>query len=110
MKLPYREHATVPLAKLTDYLLSTTHSAGKSKAQFFAALGFNTTNAAHLEQQLMIIAATEDVAEIVQSPYGTKYVIRGILQTADGRQVAIITVWIIESGQDQPRFVTAYPA
>jgi hypothetical protein len=110
MKLPFREHAFVPSAKLVDYLLSATHPIGKSKAQFFAAFGFDAANAIDLEQQLVTIAQTEDVYETISSPHGEKYVVRGILHAADGRQAIIETVWIIEPAQDRPRFVTAYPA
>jgi hypothetical protein len=110
MKLPFREHTFVPSAKLTDYLLSPTHPVGKSKAQFFAAFGFDAANAADLERQFILIAQTEDVYKTMSSSYGEKYVVRGILQATDGRQALIETVWIIESGEDRPRFVTAYPA
>ena len=110
MKLPFREHASVPGAKLVDYLLSPTHPVGKSKAQFFAAFGFNVANAADLERQLIMIAQTEDLYKTISSPYGEKYVVQGILHAADGRQAIIETVWIIEPDQDRPRFVTAYPA
>lgn len=110
MKLPSCEHAFVPSAKLADYLLSPTHPVGKSKAQFFAAFGFDAANAADLERQFILIAQTEDVHNTLISSYGKKYVVRGILQATDGRQALIETVWIIGSGEDRPRFVTAYPA
>lgn len=110
MKLPFREHAFVPAAKLVDYLLSSTHPVGKSKAQFFAAFGFDAANAADLERQIIAISQAEDVYKTMSSPHGEKYVVRGILHAADGRQALIETVWIIESGEDRPRFVTAYPA
>jgi len=110
MNLPFQENAFVPSAKLVDYLLSPTHPVGKSKAQFFAAFDFNMTNAADLERQLIAIAQTENPYKAISSPYGEKYVVQGILQAADGRQVRIETVWIIEPGVDRPRFITAYPA
>jgi len=110
MKLPFREHAFVPGAKLADYLLSPTHPVGKSKAQFFAAFGFDAANAADLERQIIAIVQTEDVYKTMSSSYGEKYVVQGILQATDGRQALIKTVWIIEPGEDRPRFVTAYPA
>jgi hypothetical protein len=109
MKLPLRERAVVPSAKLVDYLLSPTHPVGKAKARFFVALGFDVSNAADLEQQLIALAQIEDISETTDPPYGTKYVIRGILQAVNGRQVQIEMVWIIETGTDQPRFITAYP-
>lgn len=110
MKLPFHEHAFVPSAKLADYLLSPTHPIGKSKAQFFAAFGFDAANAAELERQLVTIAQTEDVYKTMSSPHGEKCVLRGILHATDGRQALIETVWIIESRENRPRFVTAYPA
>ena len=39
--------------KLTDYLLSESHSVGKSKAKFFRELGFSRENVAILEQELI---------------------------------------------------------
>jgi len=36
MELPNKEKAYIPLAKLKDYLLSETHSVGKSKAKFLS--------------------------------------------------------------------------
>ena len=44
MKLPNRENAYIPPRKLTEYLLSETHSIGKSKAKFFRAIGFDEEN------------------------------------------------------------------
>lgn len=109
MKLPNREDAYVPLPKLYDYLLSKTHSVGRWKARFFRALGFDETNVDMLEQRLIAIAHSEDVKDVVPSAHGTKYVIEGSLQTPAGSLVQVRTVWIINAGQDRPRFVTAYP-
>jgi hypothetical protein len=43
------------------------------------------------------------------SPFGTRYVIEGIISTPDGRAPFIRAVWFIETGEQIPRFVTAYP-
>jgi hypothetical protein len=110
MKLPNRENAYIPSSKLLDYLLSKTHPVGRSKAVFFRALGFYEANVDELEHGLLAIAQSEDVKEVVTTTHGTKYVIDGPLQTPDGRLVQVRTVWIIDKGQDRPRFVTAYPA
>ena len=109
MKLPNRENAHIPPPKLHDYLLSRTHSVGRLKARFFRALGFNETNVDVLEQRLIAIAHSEDVKDVVSSAHGTKYVVEGSLQTPAGNLVQVRTVWIIDAGQDRPRFVTAYP-
>ncbi len=109
MKLPYQEKAYISSPKLHDYLLSKTHSVGKWKAGFFRSLGFDETNINVLEQQLISIAHSEDVKNVVESAHGMKYIINGTLQAPNGRFVQVQTVWIIDVGQDCPRFVTAYP-
>ena len=109
MKLPKRENAYIPPSKLHDYLLSKTHSVGRWKARFFGALGFEEMNVDVLEQRLIAIAHSEDVKDVVPSAHGTKYAIEGLLQTPAGGFVQVRTVWIIDVGQDRPRFVTAYP-
>ena len=110
MKLPYRENAFIPPPKLKDYLLSETHPIGKAKSKFFRGAGFNEMNLDMLEQGLLNMALAEDVIEVGSSPHGTKYILDGPVLTPTGRIVHIRTVWIIDTGQDRPRFVTAFPA
>ncbi len=73
-------------------------------------MGYSDENAALLEAQLLTIARFMDVTETMSTPYGTKYVVSGALHTPIGSMVRIKTVWIVDAGDDQPRFVTAYPA
>jgi hypothetical protein len=89
--------------------LSETHAVGRSKARLFRSLGFNENNVSLLKQGLIAIAHSEDVKEVISSPYGVKYIIEGLLQTPVGDSIRIRTIWIIEKGQERPRFVTAYP-
>jgi hypothetical protein len=109
LELPNREQAFVQSAKLTTYLLSISHSIGQSKAKFFRGLGFNEETIPLLEQELLTIARTQQVIETTSTIHGTKYVITGSINTPVGRTVNILTVWIIDIGEDSPRFVTAYP-
>ncbi|MFA5822749.1 MAG: DUF6883 domain-containing protein [Thermodesulfovibrionales bacterium] len=51
-----------------------------------------------------------DVIEAISSLHGVKYIIDGLLTTPIGGSVKMRTVWIIDKGQERPRFVTAYPA
>jgi hypothetical protein len=44
-----------------------------------------------------------------KTEYGWKYEIRGTLTGPKGHSARVISVWIIRSGEDYPRFVTAYP-
>ncbi len=62
------------------------------------------------EQGLRVIAQKYEITEHISMPHGEKYIIDGILQTPIGRAINVRTVWIIEKGEINPRFVTAHPA
>lgn len=109
MRLPNRENAYIPLSKLKDYLLSETHSVGKSKAKLLRSAGFNETNVTLLKEGLLSIAHSEQLKETDASHHGIKYIIEGALKTPTGGSIKMRTVWIIDKGQERPRFVTAYP-
>ena len=109
MNLPNLERAYIPSAKLYDYLLSASHSVGKSKARFLNEFGFNESNVGLLKSGLLSIAYTEKVVEVVETPFGAKYIVDGSLLTPAGITINIRTVWIIEKGENAPRFVTAHP-
>ncbi|MGB8700716.1 MAG: DUF6883 domain-containing protein [Thermosynechococcaceae cyanobacterium] len=109
MTLPHREKAFIQPQKLTGYLLSETHEIGPSKAKLLRAFGFNDNNATLLQQELLKIAYTQDVQEIIPTPHGTKYVLDGTIQAPNGRSLQLRTVWIIDIDQTSPRFVTARP-
>ena len=110
MQLPNSLQAYIPPEKLTDYLLSETHVVGKAKASFFRRLGFNETNVHLLEHELLTLAHSTPVREVVPSPHGIKYVIEEVIETPNGTAPLICTVWILETEETNPRFVTAYPA
>ena len=44
-----------------------------------------------------------------QTPYGQKYLIRAMLLGPSGSSSAVVSVWIVLTGEEFPRFVTAYP-
>jgi len=44
-----------------------------------------------------------------RNDYGEKYKISGRLKGPSGLSGGIVTVWIVLSGEEIPRFVTAYP-
>ncbi len=109
MKLPNSDQAWIPNKKLAGYLLSRNHPVGSAKADFFRGFGFDEQNVELLEAGLLLLART-GVSNMIDSPYGTKYEVEGELETPSGRTVTVRTVWIIESGERNPRFVTAFPA
>lgn len=109
MKLPNQDKVYISPEKLTDYLLSETHSVGKSKAKFLRSVGFNESNVDVLEQCLILIAQSNEVVETTKTSHGTKFVIDGEIKTPIDVTAKLRTIWIIDAGEDIPRFVTAYP-
>jgi len=109
MRLPNAEKAVIERRKLTEYLLSETHPTGRFKAQFFKKLGFKRANVEQFEEWLRSIALNESVTEVVSSPYGVKYIVDAQVAIPSAERVSVRTVWIMEWGDDRPRFVTAYP-
>lgn len=108
MKLPNADRALIDRRKLIDYLLSSAHPVGKSKARFFGSQGYSAQEPEALKAGLLEIARG-DVVATVSSPHGVKHVVDGILATPKGNRVPLRTVWVTETGRDYPRFVTAYP-
>ena len=49
MHLPDREHAFIPPAKLSNYLLSLSHPAGRSQARFLLAVGYRMSPGENLK-------------------------------------------------------------
>lgn len=107
MKLPNLENARVEQVKITDYLLSDEISGGKSA--FFLAFGFTVEAWQIMKDALLQHAISNDVARSSQTPHGIKYIIEGEINTPDGRSPLIRTIWIVDTGTDFPRLVTAYP-
>ena len=108
MKLPGHLAAVVPRDKVVRYLLSASHADGRHKSAFFTAFGFDARRWEELSAALKRHAA-HDVVRVEQSRFGTRYVIEGIIETPDGRNPAVRSVWFLEPGEEAPRFVTAYP-
>ena len=109
MKLPNVENAEIPESKITKYLLSTTHRAGKSKASFFMQFGFNVDRWEALALALKQHALENEVALEEKTIFGTRYIINGRLKAPDGKWLNIRAAWYIDTDGDVPRFITAHP-
>lgn len=109
MKLPNRHLAYVPEAKITRYLLNVNHPDGWGKAQEFRKRGYNESNVDTLSRDLIAVAQGQLVSEVVPTQYGLKYVIYGMIQPPVEGNLLVLSVWMIDYGEDAPRLVTAYP-
>jgi len=106
MKIPNCENAVIPLNKIINYLLSPTHTVGKTKANFFLSIGFNKINLEIMFRQHIM---ENEVAEELETNFGKKYIVKGNIIAPNGRKYKLSTIWIIESNKRNPYFVTAYP-
>ena len=109
MELPNAAQVSVEREKLLGYLLSITHPDGRSKAEFFARLGFTADTWGMLQEALRRHGVDNPVVREVESAHGVRYVVEGPLITPASSPPMIRTVWIVEPGSDAPRLVTAYP-
>jgi len=84
MKLPNMEAAVVSEDKITGYLLSPTHRDGHHKAAFFLGFGFTADAWQALAAALLKHAADHGVAKVENTPFGTRYVVEGTIDTPYG--------------------------
>lgn len=109
LKLPNAHQARIERAKVTNYLLSTSHPDGRSKAAFFSRFGFEAEQWQNFVAALCDHGTNNEIVEVAVSDYGTRYSVDGIIKTPDGRNPHVRTVWIIDTADNAPRLVTAYP-
>lgn len=109
MKLPNADQAVVAREKITDYLLSESNVHGRDKNWFLRRFGFHPDRWPELAAALRDQGQQNEVAEIEPTAYGIQYVIIGLIETPDGRNPNIRTVWQIDYGTTHPRLITAYP-
>ena len=109
MRLPYAGQAVVHPNKVSDYLLSLAHPEGRAKARFFLSYGFSVGDSEKLLLALLRHALSNEASLSKENKFGRIYLIEGPLVTPDGRNPLLRSVWILETGSNTPRLITAYP-
>ena len=109
MRLPNGQNARVEREKITDYLLSTTNPRGRNKAVFFLSFGFSTEHWQAFAEALRLQATDLEVVKVLETVHGLRHHVDGVLETPDGRNPQVRTVWQMDVGSDSPRLITAYP-
>lgn len=109
MRLPGAERAFIHPAKVRDYLLSAEHPTGRFKADLFLGMGYSRDNWAQLAADLLTLAQSGEAELQAAIEYGQKYAVDGFLRGPRPRVMHTRTAWIVLSGEDFPRFLTAFP-
>lgn len=108
-RLPNAHLAVIDERKVTDYLLSDAHPAGRAKAVFFRRYGFSAASWRVLRDALLDHGRTAGIVSTIETDYGIKYTVEGPLTAPDGRIPRLRAVWFVTTGDAVPRLVTAYP-
>jgi hypothetical protein len=109
MKLPNADKLVVEREKIADYLLNPAHLDNGGKAKFFETLGFKRDDWKALAEAFRTLAGKTEVAQSLKSSHGQKYVIVGRIESPAGKSPLVQTIWIVDSGSEAARLVTAYP-
>ncbi len=100
---------TVPKGKITQYLLDPTHKKGGPKSVFFRAFGFSADDVATITASLTAHPDLHPIETTSVDQWGTTLTVLCNVQTPDGRNPCIRTVWQVRNGETDAQFVTAYP-
>ena len=103
------EDVYVDVAKVRDYLLSSTHPVGRFKASFFFRLGYLPEEWQILAADLRAIPAAGVTSRTISGRHGVKHIVSGTLTGPNGVVAEVTTVWIVRHGDTVLRLVTAYP-
>ena len=75
----------------------------------FRNFGFRVDRWQEFADALKRQAASHGVARVVETPFAPRYHVDGAIETPDGRNPWVRTVWQIDLGSDYPRLITAHP-
>ena len=109
MRIPNADRAVIDPTKLHGYLLSRNHPVGRFKAAFFLTLGYSPEGWRRLAADLRVQHLPHDATRAEQTRYGQKYAIRATLVGPSGSSAEVVSVWVVRTGEEFPRFLTAYP-
>jgi hypothetical protein len=77
LKLPDSEPLRVDREKVVQYLLNHEHPDGRGKALYFERFGFKASEWETLATALRAHGRTHEVVSVVESRFGTRYIVEG---------------------------------
>lgn len=72
-------------------------------------LGYEADTWKSLHHDLLRLAASNEARPVQANAFGQKFEVSGTLTGPNGRAGTIVSVWLVRTGEDVPRFITAYP-
>lgn len=109
MRIPNAEQAIIEPEKITLYLLNIEHKRGRDKAVLLSSFGYSIEDWPRLVDDLRSYHLTIDATLVRDTPYGRRYEVKAPLITPSGRSLIVRSIWQIDIGADQPRFITLFP-
>ena len=107
--LPNAGRAVVPREKLEGYLLNRGHEVGRHKARVFgAALGIHRSDWRYLRDRISEGIVAAPVSAVRDTSWGRLYEVVVPIEGLNGRTRHVVTVWLVPSAGEPPRFVTGY--
>ncbi|OUJ14290.1 DUF6883 domain-containing protein [Acetobacter sp. DsW_063] len=107
--VPGRAVASIDIKKVTHYLLNTGHPDGAGKAKFFIDRGFSPTLPQEMVESLLGHVRQRTILSQRESAHGTQYVVSCNIETPDGSNPCVRSVWIVRNNETIPRLVSAIP-
>lgn len=96
--------------KIEHYLLNRNHPDGGGKAKFFYSFGFDIRNTKIFEKALIThYLLYNEECEVMESEFGSKFIIKGDLETPIGRSVLLKSIWLKPHDSEIIKLVTVYP-
>jgi hypothetical protein len=110
VKIPNADAAEIPIEKLRDYALSSTHPFGKEKARVFrSALGWSGEQAEELQTLLLNSIRQFETATLGKSDvYGQRYILDIPYIGTKQNEIIIRSTWIILTNGVVPRLTSCY--
>jgi hypothetical protein len=99
--------AIIATTKLTEYLL--VWKPENDKSQWLEKAGYTVDNWQQLENDLRIQILPLDLTYIETTRFGQLYQIIGIINSPNGRELSVRTIWMIEHESGLTKFITMYP-
>jgi hypothetical protein len=107
-RLPRGDEAILDIRKIEDYCLSPSHPRGRHKARVFReALGLQRSDGAWLRDMLLEAARSGEASRIATDSWGTHWRLDATVGR-QGKGAVVRTIWIVRTGESEPRFVTCW--